>query len=432
MKVSRRQALMTTLFGAGAIGLRALATGIPAAVLLDPRRALADNTTCFDKDKAQFLILNTSAGGDPIGCNAPGMYDDPNIFHPNDPLLAPTQFALGDKTVTAAKPWSTLGKNVLARTCFFHHATKTSAHGDEDKVLRLMGGTNRNEMLASVLAKALAPCLGTVQPQPVSLGGTTITFEGRPLPVLQPTGIAAMLAKQTGALADLDKMRATDLDRLNAIVKSSGNNVQRDFIDRYATSRSQVKNISQDLLSVISGLTDNDADSQITAAVTLIRMNISPVMVVNIPFGQDNHTDPGFQLEIGETVSGMATLNNLMTQLAAAGLTDKVTFASMNVFGRTLRQVYSGRGHNGDHHCTVMIGKGIKGGVAGGVQLGANDQGKALPIDSKTGAASASGDIAFVDGLAAAGTTLGRAVGLDPKYLQTQIPTGVAVSAVLA
>ncbi len=33
MKISRRKALLTTLFGSGYIGLRALATGLPAALL---------------------------------------------------------------------------------------------------------------------------------------------------------------------------------------------------------------------------------------------------------------------------------------------------------------------------------------------------------------------------------------------------------------
>jgi hypothetical protein len=42
MNISRRQAVLSTLFGAGYVGLRSLATGLPAALLLDPRRALAD------------------------------------------------------------------------------------------------------------------------------------------------------------------------------------------------------------------------------------------------------------------------------------------------------------------------------------------------------------------------------------------------------
>src|SRR5690348_10812917 len=62
LMISRRQALMSTLFGAGYVGLRALATGIPAAVLLDPKRAAADPPApaCGDPTKAQYVIFHTS------------------------------------------------------------------------------------------------------------------------------------------------------------------------------------------------------------------------------------------------------------------------------------------------------------------------------------------------------------------------------------
>jgi hypothetical protein len=89
--MNRRKALMSTLFGAGYIGLRALATGLPAAVLLNPRRALAMGmpSGCASAAKAQFIILNTSGNGDPINANVPGMYEDPKIVHSSDPTMAP-------------------------------------------------------------------------------------------------------------------------------------------------------------------------------------------------------------------------------------------------------------------------------------------------------------------------------------------------------
>ena len=34
--ITRRDAILSTLFGAGAVGLRALATGLPASLLLNP------------------------------------------------------------------------------------------------------------------------------------------------------------------------------------------------------------------------------------------------------------------------------------------------------------------------------------------------------------------------------------------------------------
>ena len=66
--ISRRNALLTTLFGAGYVGLRALASGLPASFLLNPRRVLGATGTpdCSAPDKAQYIIFNTSGAGDPI------------------------------------------------------------------------------------------------------------------------------------------------------------------------------------------------------------------------------------------------------------------------------------------------------------------------------------------------------------------------------
>ena len=74
MMITRREALLSTLFGAGYVGLRALATGLPASFLLNPRRALADSPApaCGAQSKAQYIIFNTSGTGDPINANVPG------------------------------------------------------------------------------------------------------------------------------------------------------------------------------------------------------------------------------------------------------------------------------------------------------------------------------------------------------------------------
>ncbi len=86
MIVSRRNALLSTLFGAGYVGLRALATGLPVSFLLNPRRALAAGTpTCASQSKAQYIIFQTSGNGDPINASVPGTYEDPNIVHSERP-----------------------------------------------------------------------------------------------------------------------------------------------------------------------------------------------------------------------------------------------------------------------------------------------------------------------------------------------------------
>src|SRR5581483_6864237 len=170
--MTRRQALIRTLFGAGAVGLRSLATGIPAAFLLNPKRALA-NGVCANPAKAQYYILSTSGSGDPINANAPGTYADTKICHSLDTAnFGPTSFTLSGKSVTAAKPWASLPQNVLDRTVFWHLMTNTPIHPKEPEVLRLNGATPYHEMLPSLIAKVTAPCLGTVQAQPFSVGGS--------------------------------------------------------------------------------------------------------------------------------------------------------------------------------------------------------------------------------------------------------------------
>jgi len=57
-----------------------------------------------------------------------------------------------------------------------------------------------------------------------------------------------------------------------------------------------------------------------------------------------------------------------MQALAANGLSDKVSFLSLNVFGRTMAAYNTqGRQHNQFHQMSLMIGKPFKGGVIGGL-----------------------------------------------------------------
>src|SRR3954449_7551849 len=129
-------------------------------------------------------------------------------------------------------------------------------------------------------------------------------------------------------------------------------------------------------------------------------MNVTPVISVHIPFGGDNHRDVGLATETAQTVSGVATIAGLLQQLATAGLADKVSFVSLNVFGRTIGPGNTdGRQHNENHQVSIAIGKPFRGGVIGGVIPAGKDFG-AQNVDSKTGQASASGDITANETLA--------------------------------
>lgn len=458
MSLSRRDALMATLFGGSMIGLRSIASGLPVKMLMNPKKALADlqAAQCLgDPTKAQFVILQTSGSGDPFSCNAPGTYDDGGmgtgtnyaaLSHPSDAAtnvtgIDPVSIALGGRNFKAAGPWSTLPASVLSRTSVFHLMTNTPVHPKEPQVLQLMGSTIYNEMFPSLLAMQLAPCLGggTLQTQPISVGAASpsesLTFKGQALPTIPPTSLAATLTSSSATafkgMTNLQALRDQTLNDMYQYYKDSSQTspAQKAYIDSMVTSQQQVRGIAQSQLAMLSGITKNDSNAQITAAIALILMKVTPVIAVHFPFGGDNHADPNLTTEATQTVSGMAAINQLMTQLAAAGLQDQVTFLSLNVFGRTMdvTKYADGRTHNPDHQVSLMIGKGFKGGVVGGIGPANSKAGQTsgdfgcLPIDSTTGVASAGGDVAPLDTLASWAKTVMTGVGVASAQVDSAI-----------
>ena len=234
-RFNRRETLLTGLFGAGYVGLRAMATGLPAWFLTNPRKASAQDMTCAlsAMGKVQFLVVSASSAGDSISCNCPGTYTNSTIIHPTDASMAATSFTLGSATVTAAAPWATLTAAVRNRTNFFHHTTGATVHGDHPKVMRLLGATAGNEMLPSIYAKHLAKCLGTVQAEPVAVGTAgnaleMISFSGRTLPTITPTQLKQLLTgSKTDPVVKLRTLRDTTLDELNALFKDDGTPEQK-------------------------------------------------------------------------------------------------------------------------------------------------------------------------------------------------------------
>jgi len=426
--ITRRRLLLTSLFGTGYIGLRSLMTGLPISFLLRPTRASAD-----PPPPAQFLVLSTAGTGDPINANSPGTYDLPSSY-PNQPLhpplasMAPTPIMLGGKSYNAALPWSTL--TALDRTQFFHHSTLTNNHSDQQKVMSLMGATKSNEMAVSIYSSYLQGALGTIQAQPIALDREVITYAGATVPRLAPSALTQLLAPaMAGLQANLQKLRDADLDRVNTILKASGTNVQRKYLDQYATSQAQARQIPDDLQNLLAAIQTDGPNDQATAAAILIKMKVSPVVVMHIPFGGDNHSDDGLANEAKQTVTGVATINALLATLAAQGLSDQVTFATLNVFGRSLAQGGDqGRSHWSNHHTAVVIGKPFKSGVIGGLVPIGDDLG-AAGIDSATGNASASGDIPVADSLPSFAKTLGRGLGVPQNILDDNIRGGSGVGA---
>ena len=435
---NRRKALLTGLFGTGYVGLRAMATGLPAWFLMNPRQASAQDMACAltAKDKMQFLIVSASSAGDSISCNCPGTYDAATIIHPTDATMASTPVALGARTVNAAAPWAALSAAVRGRANFFHYAPGGIVHGDHPKSMRLLGQTTGGEMVPSIYAKHLFKCLGTVQAGPVAIGTggnalEMISFSGRTLPTISPTQLKQLLTgSATDPVVKLRSLRDNTLDTLNAAFKADGTPEQRTFLDAMASSQQQVRQLSQSLATTLAAITTNDVHGQALAAAALIAAKVAPVVTLHIPFGGDNHTDPNLDDETFDhtdhdaTGRGVPGIQAVMDAVASLSLTDNVTFATMNVFGRDLSgtakvTARGGRDHFGNHGVMVMIGKNVNPGVTGGAGLLTGSVYAATGINSTTGASMVSGgDIALGDTKVSAAKTLGAALGIDQALLR--------------
>jgi Protein of unknown function (DUF1501) len=431
--LNRRQLLGASLAGAGLIGLRAMATGLPISFLLDPKSVRADDACAVG---AQFLILSMSANGDALNCNVPGTYDLPATFaagtvnhsDPADMSMTATPLTIGGKKWTAAKPWSTLPQNILDRTVFFHHSTGTANHGELGRVLQLFGALRRGQWLPSYYAKTLRSCFNTVQAQPITIGGEQVSFEGQYLPKLTPTGLKAVLSAPQDLAAKLQTLRDDTLNKLNSTLKQNRaqTTAERAYLDNMALSQTDLRTMIQQVATDLATIQSDDASNQVIAAALLIKMNVTPVVTIHLPFSGDNHSDANFNNEAIQTNASINNIKTLMTKLKSYGLDDKVTFANLNVFGRTF-DTQNGRGHNASHAVSLLIGKGFKGGVVGGILPG----GHAADIDSASGAAADNGDLAAANSLASVAKTLGVGIGLSDAQVNDQITSGVAIRSVV-
>lgn len=388
----------------------------------------------------QFLILATSSQGDPLNANAPGAFVSGAENNPV-PTLAPADVTFGADSHRAASVWGTLPAELRARLAFFHHRTYTNAHPEHRKVMALHGAaksTNGNgqEMLPSLLASELSAGLGTIQSEPVPLGNELITYEGRSLDNVDPSGLKSLFDQPDDLLTSLTSLRDQQIDALYAELRASGTRIQRQFLDRHALGRDQVRKLGEDLAQLLVRLPTDPANrdsptDQVIAALALIKLKVAPVVTIHLPFGSDNHNDSDLTIEAQETVDSVGVLGTLWSELSAAGLQDQVTFASLNVFGRTLkRNAGGGRNHNQNHHVMTLFGKHVRGGVIGGVGAVDGDFG-AQAIDSTTGRASESGDIDPLSSLESAAKTLGAALQVSSERLEQRISGGKVVTAAL-
>lgn len=411
MTQRRRDLLKSALLGAGLLAVRSL-----------DRRVRAASGTCADATRAQFIIFSTSAGGDPINTNAPGTYGVDGIVHPNAGSMVATNLTVGGHPTMAARPWSLLPQSVLDRLGVWHLMTNTVVHPKEGDVLRLM---TTGEMLPSLLARQLAPCLGTIQAEPVSVGAMNpseaLTYQGQTISNLSPLAFKQAITATMGPLADLHPLRDQTVARLDALYAETATPAQSTYLDRLATARNKVRNLQGDA-SLGATITDDGIAAQIATAIALIKLKVTPVITIHMPFGGDNHNDPALATETAGTLAGMSALTMLMSAIDAAGLQDQVTFMSLNVFGRTMGpSTANGRQHNPYHQVSLTVGKPFKGGIYGGVAAAGGDFG-----------ATSIGGVAPIDTLGSFGKTMLAGLGADASTIDASISSGTVIGDALA
>lgn len=434
MSQTRRELLRQALLGGGGLGLRALASGLPAALLL-PAAAQArglDAAASGSDPAAQFLILSTSSAGDPVNANTPGTYEHPQIEHSADPRMARTALRLGPHRVTAAAAWAGLPQTVLDQTVFFHHSTPAESHPHNPRVLEL--GGPRGDSAPARFARYLGPRLNTAQDQPIVVGAhEEVTCGGQSLPRLLCTELRAALTQGPTPLYRLAELRDESLDAVHRSLRRDGRRELRTALAQHARSRREAQTLGDRLLADLHAIRDESPAGQVAAAAALVRLGAAPVVCISIPFGGDNHFDYEFRTECEQTLAGVAHIAALMQKLADYGLRARTSFALLNVFGRTLRRHgRAGRDHWAAHHTAVLIGRPFAPGVIGGVEPHGDDF-AATPICPRSGASAVGATgIAVAATLPSLGKTLGRGLGLPPELLDTDAPSGQVVQAALS
>ncbi len=313
-----------------------------------------------------------------------------------------------------------------------------------------MGATQGNEMLPSLLAKNLKPLLSTIQPQPITVGANNPSEGLSALPIIPPLALRDTLATPApgSALAGLETLhtlRDTTVQSLYGLYQTA-TKPQQAYIEALLLSQSQARSVSQSLLDTLSSIADNSVASQITAAIALVRMAVTPVIAIHIPFGGDNR-DPGLAIEASADAdraspashhpSGGSTPRCFRRRRQKVSRT-LVTFISLNVFGRTMSTTANdnsvGRGHNASHQVSITIGNTLRPGVIGGIaQLtsGATIGEYGAQAIDLGGNVTTSGGIAPAQSLASFGQTILASAGVDDTTITTAVTSGQIVKGAL-
>jgi hypothetical protein len=359
----------------------------------------------------------------------------------HDSRFPGVEFTLGDVTVRGAGPWANLPGALRSRLNFIHHRTSVNAHTESEQVMglngRVLGQTGIGvEMLPSAIAQELARPLSSTQSAPFvarSGSGVPIRNSGSPISEISPTGVRQLLGGGSELqVAQLTSLRDSAVDALYNDLRTNGTAAQRKYFDGFVKSRSEARRASENLAALLADINGDTLNDTIIAVTAILASRTNPVAVFSIPFGGDNHADSQLNAEVSQTTSGVAAIGNLWNRLNALGIQDQVTFAQLNVFGRTFRRnTRGGRDHNRNHSVLVTFGPKVKPGVTGGITA-TNDSfgGTALGINSVNGT-TRDPDINQTDTLSSVGKTLMALCGIPEERINKRISNGKIIQSVL-
>ena len=284
-------------------------------------------------------------------------------------------------------------------------------------MLQLMGRPTRARCFPRCWPRQLAPCLGTIQAQPIGLG--------RPRPPKASASTARRCRSsrrwRSRRRSPAPRGRSPNLQPLRDQTLTSSTTSTRtgdagaEGVHRLAGHvAKQVRNIDQDLLD----LADVDHGQQRRVADHRgVRADPDEGHAGDRrphPVRRRQPPDPALATETAQTVTGVAAIASLMPQLARAGLSDQVTFVSLNVFGRTSAPATDGRTAQPEPPGLDRHRQAVPRAASSAASRRWARTTARIAIDSKTGQGRAPRETSAGRDAASFGKTVLAAVGVDP------------------
>ncbi|MEO1233683.1 MAG: hypothetical protein AAFZ18_32780, partial [Myxococcota bacterium] len=176
------------------------------------------------------------------------------------------------------------------------------------------------------------------------------------------------------------------LDRVFREVKANGTSNQRAFLDEFAISQQQADEVASRLVEEVVDISDDSLTSQMQMAAILIKLRLTPTVVLGYRVSGDNHVSNGLEVETPLTLDMMATYRDFYEFANEVGVWNECLYGTVSVFGRGMHHTGNGRGHNGSLCTGLLFGEHLQRKVVGGINLDPEfRKGACVPFNASTG-----------------------------------------------